>query len=151
MEGIAEMWDGWDTTVNSRSSEEVLTDLLTPAEKSNSPKKPSRQKKDPDRAFLYLQNNWDLVYKYSKKFVFFNRQKEILKLLTRHFGQYDKDPVVFFLLKKGMFSTFWYKCLYVSLVLCVGFVIHTLVMSLVLPVFSLIIVLFLLGTLLLLF
>lgn len=111
MTGIFEMWDGW--SLPEETSEQKLDALL----KSNNKKSP----KGPNRAFNYLVNNWEEIHNYSKKFIFYYRHDAILKLLARHFDNFEQAPIKLFLIKKCIFSFSLYSIVYLFLTAVVAF------------------------------
>lgn len=122
MNAILEMYDeswGWggycDTPepVDNRSPEERLASKLAVSVKGKAPKPPKDNR--PDRALIFLEENWDSVSAYTKKYMFYRRHNVILELLDNHFGHYNIANVKHFLIKKGIFSTAWYASLYLML------------------------------------
>jgi hypothetical protein len=132
MNAILELYDeswGWGggyadpEPVDNRSPEERLSSKLAVSVKGTCPKPPKDNR--PDRALIFLEENWDSVYDYSKKYIFYQRHDVILDLLSDHFGHYNKANVKYFLFKKGIFSTVWYVSLYLMLtVLTLGFCLY---------------------------
>lgn len=137
-----ECWD-WGGGYSDDSKSDIVTDTRTPEEKLTSKliksvdkpvqSKPPRQNKEPDRAFLYLQENWELIYNHTKDNLFCFRQEAILYLLKNHFGEVNEAPIKYFLVKKGIFSFGFYKCVAVFFTAIISYVTHIGIMVYGLP------------------
>lgn len=95
---IYDMWDGFSCN-ETKSAEERLTSSLKSKLDSN---------KTPDRAYVYLVENWTLIKEVVSKESWINRHCTIHIILANTFGNYSKAPINMFLLRKGMLDPIIY-------------------------------------------